>query len=318
MDLGVAEISMVSPLGLTASEHVFFWRAEVTPNASGAFTTREGEALPISDCAWIPATRPPESRLRLLARQALAGVRGPPSSRAPILLIAPAGASQSELARFLKLSGFAVEAIHTGSAGVVSALRQSQEMLATHAEVVVLAVDTLLSREDIEAWLDTRYSSFTRNPLPPSEGAAAVRIVRDTHQPLAGKVYALASAQSEATDANDLPADGALSRVFADLGLPGAVPLVVGPSDVDPLRMRDYHVAAVRHCRALERAETPSLEGRIGLLGSAAGLMSTVFALAWLRHGLELPAAQSKPRALSWARSPDGQVSAALVGGERS
>ena len=67
MPLAVASISLVSPLALSPSEHVFFARAEVTPHASGAFTTREGESLPINDCAWIPASRPWASRLCLLA-----------------------------------------------------------------------------------------------------------------------------------------------------------------------------------------------------------------------------------------------------------
>jgi hypothetical protein len=87
MPLSVAETALVSPLALSASEHVFFRRAEVSPHASGAFTDRDGEALPIHDCPWIPALRPRASRLRLLAYQALARVH--PSPKSPILLVGP-------------------------------------------------------------------------------------------------------------------------------------------------------------------------------------------------------------------------------------
>ena len=326
MALSVAGISLVSPLALGPSGHVFFARAEVTPHASGAFTTREGESLPIHDCAWIPAGRPWGSRLRLLAKQALARVE-PTSPKTPILLIAPreAVSGDGELLRFLALAGHTVASVRSGSASFVSALHEARELLAREPEVIVLAVDSLLSQREVTAWAEVRYSAFTRNPLPPSEGAAAVRLVQGTRSPLAGKIHAFAGAQSEATDDNDVAPDGvALGRVFAELGMPATVPLVVGPSDVDPLRTREFHLVAARNHARLDRAEMPGFEGRIGLFGSAAGLMSTVFALAWLRHGLPLPLPLPEPEpaarrvALSWARSRDGAVGAALVGDERS
>ena len=40
MALSVAAMSLVSPLALGPSEHAFFWRGEVSPHTSGAFTTR--------------------------------------------------------------------------------------------------------------------------------------------------------------------------------------------------------------------------------------------------------------------------------------
>jgi hypothetical protein len=320
MALSVAEISLVSPLGSSPSEHVFFARAEVTPHASGAFTTREGESLPINDCAWIPASRPWGARLRLLAKQALARV-GPASPKTPIVVIAPreAVSGDAELLRFLALAGHTVVSARSGSAAFVSALHEARELLAKEPEVIVLAVDSLLSQREVTAWAEVRYSAFTRNPLPPSEGAAAVRLVQASRGPLAGKIHAFAGAQSEATDDNDVPPDGvALGRVFAELGLPATVPLLVGPWDVDPLRTREYHLVAARNHARIDRAENPSFEGRIGLFGSAAGLMSTVLALAWLRHGLPLPEAGARRVALSWGRSRDGAVGAALVGDERS
>lgn len=318
MAIGVAEMSLVSPLGQSPSEHVFFVRAEVTPHSSGAFTDRDGQALPIHDCSWVPASRPWTSRLRLLAKQAIARV-GPASPRTPVLLIAPTEglSGEADVARFLTLSGHAVGTTRTGAAAYVSALREADELLKKEPEVVVLAVDSLLSRSEIERWFEMRYSAFTRNPLPPSEGAAAVRLVHPSRVKGAGQVLAFASGRSEATDENDVPTDGAaLTRVFAELGMPAQIPLVVGPRDVDPLRMRDFHLAAVRHHTKIERAEMPSLEGRLGLLGSAAGLMSAVFALAWLRHGLPLPEVDGRRVALSWARSSDGAVGAALLGDE--
>jgi len=320
MALGVGEISLVSPLGLSPSEHVFFLRAEVSPHVSGAFTNLDGESLPLHDCPWIPAARPWASRLRLLAKQALARVR-PASPRTPILLIAPQEGltGEAELPRFLALSGHTVVSVRSGSAAFISALHEAQELLKKEAEVIVLAADTRISPQEVTTWAEARYSAFTRSLLPPSEGAAALRLVQSTRAPLAGKVHAFAAAQSDATDTNDLPTDGAaLARAFAELGLPARVPLVVGPRDVDPLRIRDFHLAAIRHHQRIDRAEMPSLEGRIGLFGSAAGLMSAVFALAWLRHGLPLPEPAERRIALSWARSSDGTVGAALLGDELS
>lgn len=320
MAIGVEEMALVSPLGLTPAEHVFFRRAEVSPHASGAFTDRDGEALPIHDCPWIPAARPWSSRVRLLARQALS--RAAPSlPGTPILLVAPAEAVQgdADLPRFLSLGGRTITSVRTGSAAYLDAFEEARDLLEREPEVIVLAVDSLLSRAKIEAWREIRYSPFTRNPLPPSEGAAAVRLVSPNRSPLAGKVLAFASGQSPSTDSNDVPPDGAaLTRALADLGMPAKVPLVVGPRDEDPLRMRDFHIASVRHHGRLEAAEMPSLEGRMGSLGSAAGLMSAVFALAWLRHDLPLPGPPGKRVAVAWARSGDGETGAVLVGDERS
>src|SRR4051812_35141108 len=109
MALSVAQMSLVSPLGLSPSEHVFFHRAEVAPHASGAFTNADGEALPIHHCPWTPVSRPWASRLRLLAKQALARVN-PTTSKSPILLIAPAEEinGDRDLQRFLTLSGHTV------------------------------------------------------------------------------------------------------------------------------------------------------------------------------------------------------------------
>lgn len=320
MVAGVADISLVSPLGLGPGEHVFFFRAEVAPHTSGAFTNRDGEALPIHDCPWIPASRPWTSRVRLLAKQALSRVK-PASSKTPILLVGPEEAvtGEADLVRFLKLSGHAVRSCRSGAAAFVSALQEAQALLKSEPEVVVLAVDSRVSREEIERWHDTRYSSFTRSPLPPSEGAAAMRLVASGQPALAGKILAIAGARSEATDENDAPADGAaLARVLSDLAMPARVPLVVGPRAADPLRARDFHIAAVRHHSRLDGAEMPSLEEKIGSLGSAAGLMSAVFAMAWLRHGLPLPEPFEKTVAVAWARSRNGAVGAVLVGDERS
>ena len=320
MALSVAEISLVSPLALSPSEHVFFARAEVAPHASGAFTTRDGDSLPIHDCAWIPATRSWESRLRLLAKQALGRV-GAASSKTPVILIAPreAVSGDAQIVRFLTLAGHTVVSVRSGSASFVSAFHEARELLAKEPEIIVLAVDSLLSPRQVTDWAEVRYSAFTRNPVPPSEGAAAVRLVHRAKGPMAGKIHAFAGAQSDSTDDNDVAPDGvALGRAFAELGLPATVPLVVGPSDVDPLRTRDFQLVAARNHARLDRAEMPGFEGRVGLFGSAAGLMSTVLALAWLRHGLPLPEPAARRVALSWGRSRDGAVGAALVGDERS
>lgn len=317
--LWVAEIALVSPLGLSPSEHVFFARAEVSPHASGAFTDAEGESLPIHDCPWIPASRPWASRVRLLARQALARAR-PSAKQTPVLLVTSAeAANDAEIEPFVRAGGARVEACHLGSAAYVSALQRAQELLETEDEVVVLAVDSLLSRPVLERWARQRHSTFTRNPLPPSEGAAAMRLVRARRGPLVGKIHAFAAAASAATDENDTPADGvALSRAFAELGLPPRVDLVVGPRDLDTLRTRDFHLAALRHHAAIDGAEMPRFEGRIGLFGSAAGLMDAVFVLASLRHGPAASAPGARRLGLAWARSAGGLVGASLLGDERS
>jgi hypothetical protein len=305
----VSEMALVSPLGLSPAEHLFYLRAEVSPNVSGAFIDADGESLPVRDCAWIPASRPWSSRLRLLAKHALSRL-GPLPKATPIVLIAPreAAAPHGELQRFLALLGHTVVASYTGQAAFVTALQQSQSLFsATDTDVVLLAVDSQLEPAKLASWLERRYSTFTRNPLPPSEGAAAIRLTRAQSSSLVIRAYA--SSQSPARDDNDLPTDGAaLTRVFAELGLPPQVPLILGPSDVDPLRGRDWQLASARHHARLDRAQMPGFEARLGDLGTASGLMSAVYALAHIRHGLA-------PTALCWARSADGTVAGALLGG---
>jgi hypothetical protein len=215
------------------------------------------------------------------------------------------------------MSGHPVARTWVGSAAYVLALREAEQAMEREPEIIVLAVDSLLSPDEITRWYEGRYTTFVRNPLPPSEGAAAMRLTRAKSGAMSGSVRSIATARSEATDENDLPTDGvALTRVFASLGLPARVPLVVGPRDVDPLRARDFHLASARHRAAVDEAEMPSFEGRIGLFGSAAGLMSAVFALAWLRHELPLPEEAASRVALAWARSGDGTVSATLLAAE--
>lgn len=312
--ISVAATSLVSPLGSTSAEHVFFLRAEVTPYASGAFTNEDGESLPIHDCGWIPACRPWSSRIALLVKRALAGVQG--EHAPPCILIAPREAldGAADVRRFLAFSGHRIASIHSGAAAFAAALAEARERLRSEPEVVVAAVDSLLSRASIESWYELRYSPFTRNPLPPSEGAAALRLVAAGKA--FGRIQSVSAQQSEANDENDVATDGAaLTRVFAELGLPPKVALLVGPRDVDELRSRDHHIACARNGSHFEETEMLSLEGRIGALGCASGLASAALALAWLRHGA-LESAEERPRAVSWARSADGTVAGTLLEAE--
>ncbi|MFO0551166.1 MAG: hypothetical protein U0271_22435 [Polyangiaceae bacterium] len=315
MGLVIGEVSVVSPLGLDAAEHVFFLRGEVAPFASGAFTNEEDEPLPIHDCGWIPAVRPWSSRLGLLAKRALARVT-PRDRKVPLLLVTSAEALEPEvdLRRFLSFAGHNVASARVGAAAFVAALDDAQELLKREPEVVLLAVDSRIRRDLIEDWFAIRYSAFTRNPLPPSEGAAAIRLTSNGSggAPVA-RILGYASQVSEANDDNDLPTDGsALTRVFAELGMPPAVPLVVGPFDADPLRSREFQLASARHAQPLMTAEILSLEGKIGAFGAAGGLMSLAFAVANLQ-ARTLEESSARPVALSWARSSDGTVGGALV-----
>jgi hypothetical protein len=81
------------------------------------------------------------------------------------------------LLRFLALSGRRVGSCRVGAASFVAALAEAQTLLAQEPEVIVLAVDSLLTRAEVERWYELRHSGFTRNPAPPSEGAAALRLV---------------------------------------------------------------------------------------------------------------------------------------------
>ncbi len=312
MRLGVLSTALVSPIGLDAEEHAFFLGAEVTGHSSGAFVDRDGAALPINECGWIPPGRPWESRLRLLAKQALMRLGGEPTS--PLVLVSrPAQvAPDGELVRFLALDGRRVVATSLGAAGFAHALQQASGLAERAQDVVVLAVDSLIRPGEGEQWVDERYSKFTRSPLPPSEGAAAIRLTAAAGAPVVGRIVGVAAGRSAANDDNELPVDRALGRVFAELAMPPRVAVVVGPRDVDLLRHRDFQVASIHHNDRMVAADMPSLEGRVGRLGSAAGLMSLVFGHAWLRHGIA-EGARRDDVALAWARSADGAVGAALV-----
>lgn len=315
MSLAILAATVVSPLGVTASEHAFFWEAEVAPNASGAFTDADGDTLPVFDCGWIPAIRPHASRARLLARRALSAVRVA-DARPPIVLVGPEeDDARDELVRFLELSGERVARTFPGAAAFAPALAYAADLLGrdgSEANVIVLAAESRLSEAHLDAWLAARDSGFTRTPFPPSEGAAAIRVARDPRGAI-GRVLGWSAGKSSASDENDAPPDHELARLFGEVPLAPSIPLVVGPRDVDDLRMRDFQYASVRHYGRIEAATLPSLEGRVGGLGAATGLASLVFAHAWLRHGVGRADGVDGAQALVWARSSDGALGVATV-----
>ena len=324
MTLEVIGAGLVSPAGLSSTEHVFFLRAGVTLPARSPFLTAEDRRVPVAYCPWIGARASVAERLERMAEAALAEADPPRPGADPIALLlcvppprpgltdADTSALGDRIAR--RLGARAVTRFQ-GEAGAFAALGRARSLLSGGAAgaVVLVAADSLVSPEALADRLARPPSPYAEAPLDPGEGSAALVLVPPARGRAAGRtplgtIDAAATAPGAATDDDDEIVDGA-AMTAALRALPRGAPAraVFGQARVDGLRAREWEIAVARSAERLHpEHEVYCLEESTGALGAAAGAMHLAYGLAVLRHAATRePTARDAPF-YAWAISRDG------------
>lgn len=336
MTLAVAGFGLVSPLGLTPSDHAFFVRAGAVRPRASPFRDAAGEPFTVMYAPWLGARLPLTERLAQLAgqamRTAILPLGGAPLPRgAPLFLCAPAprpGLSEAQLdavaQELLAAAGASELQRFPGAAGVFGALADAASRVAQgRAEVaLVVAVDSFIDLETLTLRVAQPSCPWQRPPLPPAEGAAAFLVTsapraRVRSWPVLGTVLGAASAAGTSTDDDDSLVDGAAMTAVLRALPPGApAGAAYGQLGTDDLRFDEWSFAIARTAPLLamdHEAVTP--EERTGETGAAAGAMALAHGLSASLHGTtSRPVAPGAPF-VAWAVSRDGTRGAALGAG---
>ncbi|KYF93949.1 hypothetical protein BE20_05400 [Sorangium cellulosum] len=339
MKLAVVGLGLVSPAGITSSEHVFYLRARVPPPAASPFLLAGGRRLSVGFCPWIGARERAAARIARIAltamveatRPLLHPARAPGLDRIALVLVAASprpGLSRDDVreveAALAARLGVVDPLRFRGEAGCFAGLRAAEELLAggQARAVAIVAADSLISIERLRHWVSHPPSPWAAEVPRPSEGAAALVVTtpdaaRLARLPLLGTVHGAAVVQGRSTDADDAIVDGAaMTQALRDLPRIGRVGAVFGQLQVGSLRQTEWLLALARSGERFEpehEATCPEVE--VGVVGAAAGAFNLAYGLATLRHGAtESPAAAGAPM-LAWAISPDGTRGVAMATG---
>lgn len=335
MTLAVVGLGLVSPLGRTPSDHVFFARiGGVRPRAT-PFRTASGDPFDIAFAPWIGARAPLAERWLHLAESAasdaLAPLEGTPARRALHAIVClpapPAGAPDPLEGAFRALISAlspAEAARCEGAAGVFAALADATDRIRTGRApaVLVVSADSLIDPTLLCGRAAAPRSPWAQVPLRPGEGAAAVLLVdpqraRSAGWEELGRVLGAAVAKGGAHDDNDEPADGvALTSALRSLPWGAPARAVYGQVNTDDLR-RDEWACAVARCTDwfdMEH-ESVTLEEHTGETGAAAGAMALAFGLAAAHHRTTRAPGAARAPFVAWALSRDGLRGAALAQG---
>jgi hypothetical protein len=319
MTLAVLGTGLVSPVGLDPRQHALFARAGIGLNPPAAFLDDSGEPLDVRHCRWLGAEMRWAERLVALAGTAIDSAKSRPEIGSPMaaFICAPSRASASGTLTscVAERAGCRAVEVFEGAAGFFGALAAAEQALEARAAraALVVAVDSSIDRVALEAFVATPQPTWSHAPPGPSEAAAAVVVVDATAMPRGASSMATIDfagcAAGQGSDDDDAIVDGAalttlLARAPAKLD-----PIVrsYGQTEVDRLRLLDWTYACARHSERFHPKVTKICpEFHTGSVGSAAGGVNFVFAIA--AESLYAPAesAAGPGTIVAWAISRDG------------
>jgi hypothetical protein len=133
--------------------------------------------------------------------------------------------------------------------------------------------------------------------------------------PILGHVLSSATAAGSSTDEDDAIVDGvALTQLLRAASFGAPLGAVFGQIEVDALRQTEWLLAAARVATQLESEhESRCLEGEIGIVGAASGLMSLAYGFAFLRHGAARRERAAQTPFAAWAIARDGRRGLAIA-----
>ncbi|APR80667.1 Hypothetical protein A7982_06014 [Minicystis rosea] len=320
MKLAVVGTGLVSPWGRSAREHAFFLRAGVIGPPRSPFVLRDDAPLKVRYCPWLGARTPHAERLADLAAAAIAEARASEILPPEVVFVC---ASRARGAAAIA----AVENAFRGTgpmprveraydeAGTFAALERIDQILTKQPRTTVglVAVDSFVSLDALEALLDHAPSPFADRIPPPSEGAAALVITspvlaREARVEVLGTIEHTALFTDAATDQNDDAVEArGMTTALERLPLRRPLRFVFGQILGGSLRRTEWHRATARAASRFDQScEMRSIESEVGALGAAAGAANLVWGLSMLGHDTtELPA-ETGDAFVAWAISPDG------------
>jgi hypothetical protein len=326
MNLAIIGTGLVSPVGLTPLHHASFLRAGLGLHPASAFVGSDGATVHVFHCPWLGAKRSVAERLGALGVHALREAIEP-LKRVPLLKPEDAALfvcvsrprpgltdadRQSAVKALTDATMIPLRQVFTGAASFFGALGVAGNFVSTGRvrAAVVVAVDSFVSLEAVRVELNTPPSAWFREPPPLSEAAAAVVLMKGPEaRELAlslGTVHYASALKGQGNDDDDDLVDGAtLQALFnqvPDLGAP--LVRAYGQDEVDRLRHTEWTCASARTTARFDRVVTTAcVERWTGRVGSAAGAMQLVYALAAERH--HAMQAGAGPF-VAWAISRDG------------
>jgi len=331
MSLAVQGLGLVSALGRSAADHVFFRRAAAVRPRASPYRAANGDPLHIHFAPWLGARMPLAQRLSRLAAGAAADAVAPlgeGAARRGLPLFVCTSSPRPGLAaemrdgveRSLAADLAPAEVVRfSGAAGVFAALAEAALRIekGRAAAVLLVAVDSFIDLAWLSAAAARPSSPWLQVPLPPGEGAAALLVTapRRPGTALYGEILGAACASGASSDDDDEMPDGnAMTAVLRALPKGSPVRAVHGQLHTDDLRRDEWALASARNAEAFDPAyELVSLEESTGETGAAAGAMALVFGLAAAAHGANRDADAGSAPLIAWAISRDGTRGAALA-----
>lgn len=324
MTVAAVGMGLVSPIGLDARQHALFTRAGIGLNPATAFLDARGEPLDVRHCPWLGAELAWEERLFELATAAIESACEPltaiPRSSVALFFCGPTEAVGSAVpsrlpSRIAERVGCTLAGSVAGTSGFFGAVAAADKLLRSRGvrAAVVSAVDSLIERARLEAFVHAPRPSWFRARPGPSEAAAAIALVAADAPPPGVRPFAriemTGTAVGSGTDDDDAIVDGAaLTSLLAELP-DGIRPIVrsYGQTEVDRLRLLEWTYAFARHSERFHARFTKVCpEFHIGSVGAAAGGVNVAFGLAaemW--HAARTTAAGAGP-IVCWAIGPEG------------
>lgn len=323
VDLSVVGLGLVSPLGLTPRDHVFFIRAEGGLCTARAFVDAEGEPLDVLHCQWLDPALPLGERLLALSRQALSEAAEPLWSAGTVggrlkglgfcarpYEALPQGEEQHFLAQLSEALPLSLSPpLLYGAAAFFKGLERAQQLLQQGEPAVALwAADSHCSAAVLERRL-RRYRDWERTPSFLAEAAAAVVVTlrgRERGLPSLGHISFAGAEMDRANDDNEAIVDGAAMTKLVRQAAASGITQSFGPHNVDSLRSNSWGYAVTRSSgRFDELLRQVCVEDDLGLVGAAAGAVHLCYGLAVELHQAA-PDDLAKGPFAAWAISRDG------------
>lgn len=329
MNLAIIGSALVSPIGLTPLLHACFVRAGLGLCPPSAFVGADGEPAPVFHCPWLGAKLSVAERLGALGERALQSAsevfeRMPHLAPGDMALLMSLGVTrpgfveadrQAAAGMLATATPAPLRRVFTGAASFFTALLEADRLLeAGEVRVVMLvAVDSFVSLDVVRAEVEIESPSWTREPPPLSEAAAALVVMKGADARelglSLGTVHYAGVMKGAGSDDDDVVVDGTALAALLD-GVPaglGPIARVYGQAEIDALRMAEWTCASARHAALWHEAMTiECVERLIGRVGAASAAAQIAYGLAAERHHAAREHAAGTAPFLAWAISEDG------------
>jgi len=337
----VVAAGAVSALGIGVWQHALLSRAEIGPDAGGAFLDDEGETISCGYCGWLAPSLEIGTRVGHLAAAALAGARhalgafgsSPTLSSTAVDLVLAAEApewSDEHRAQAAEIAsrGFPTPRVSDGASAFFEAIANASESLSNgqREAAIIVAADSWVSKKRLQAYRKEIFDPWGPSLPRAAEGAAAVVLMspeaaaRHELTPLAQ--IELAGCGFEAShDDNDEPIDGdSLSALLHQAGTQlgsRRIRASFGPFDVGSLRRDTWNIAAARNAWCFDPdPDEVAIEQHVGHVGAASAALNFVLGLGACLHRA-LPNVDRQLTEVSvfcsWALSRSGERGLALA-----